>query len=229
MNVGETLKHIGTYWEIYEYIGNHRKKLTDIKKYLMKECGKPESTARMQITNFRYSRHSIFALYNNDKVVGLDIAKINELEREIDKVSHFTDYDYSTTILIYGAILSRSILSQKNGWIDKEGRVYTRYTASQLEEDIGKGISTVKASLKELEEVDLIERKRMGLTMTNIYVKVPSDSLLGQNSNAISQNPNPFSQKAGVSVAGKPDPSKYKRVNKETYHKEYVVREGESF
>ncbi len=77
--------------------------------------------------------------------------------------------------------------------------------------------------------MDLIERKRMGLTMTNIYVKVPSDSLLGQNSNAISQNPNPFSQKAGVSVAGKPDPSKYKRVNKETYHKEYVVREGESF
>ena len=27
----------------------------------------------------------------------------------------------STTILIYGAILSRSILSQKNGWIDKDG------------------------------------------------------------------------------------------------------------
>lgn len=53
MNVGETLKHIGTYWEIYEYIGNRRKKLTDIKKHLMKECGKPESTARMQITNFR--------------------------------------------------------------------------------------------------------------------------------------------------------------------------------
>ena len=135
----------------------------------------------------------------------------------------------STTILIYGAILSRSIISQKNGWIDKEGRVYTRYTAPQLAEDIGKGISTVKASLKELEEVNLIERKRMGLTMTNIYVKVPSDSILGQNSNALSQNSNPFSQKAGVSVAEKPDPSKYKRVNKETYHKEYVVREGESF
>ena len=133
----------------------------------------------------------------------------------------------STTILIYGAILSRSILSQKNGWIDKEGRVYTRYTAPQLAEDIGKGISTVKASLKELEEVDLIERKRIGLTMTNIYVKVPSDSLLGQNSNAISQNSNPFSQKAGVFVAGKLDPSKYKRVN-EIPNKEYIRREGES-
>lgn len=126
----------------------------------------------------------------------------------------------STTILIYGAILSRSILSQKNGWIDKEGRVYTRYTAPQLAEDIGKGISTVKASLKELEEADLIERKRMGLTMTNIYVKVPSDSILGQNSN-------PFSQKAGVSVARKPDPSKYKRVN-EISNNRYTYEEGES-
>ncbi len=144
-------------------------------------------------------------------------------------VSILTSELSSTTILIYGAILSRSILSQKNGWIDKEGRVYTRYTAPQLAEDIDKGISTVKASLKELEEVDLIERKRMGLTMTNIYVKVPSDSILGQNSNALSQNSNPFSQKAGVSEVRKPDPSKYKRVNKETYHKEYVVREGESF
>lgn len=127
----------------------------------------------------------------------------------------------STTILIYGAILSRSILSQKNGWLDKEGSVYTRYTAPQLAEDIGKGISTVKASLKELEEVDLIERKRMGLTMTNIYVKVPLDSLLGQNSN-------PFGQKAGVSVAGKSDPSKYKRVN-EISSNRYTYEEEESF
>lgn len=133
----------------------------------------------------------------------------------------------STTILIYGAILSRSILSQKNGWIDKEGRVYTRYTAPQLAEDIGKGISTVKASLKELEEADLIERKRMGLTMTNIYVKVPLDSILGQNPNALSQNSNPFSQKAGVSVARKPDPSKYKRVN-EISNNRYTYEEGES-
>ena len=133
----------------------------------------------------------------------------------------------STTILIYGAILSRSILSQKNGWIDKEGRVYTRYTAPQLAEDIGKGLSTIKASLKELEELDLIERKRMGLTMTNIYVKVPSDSILGQNSSALSQNFNSFSQKAGAPGARKSDPSKYKRLN-ELSNNRYTYEEGES-
>ena len=143
----------------------------------------------------------------------------------------------STTILIYGAILSRSILSQKNGWIDKEGRVYTRYTAPQLAEDIGKGISTVKASLKELEEVDLIERKRMGLTMTNIFIKVPWTSESGQYSDHSGQKAdlhkpenNTYSgQNSSPSEVRKPDSSKYKRVNKETYHKEYVVREGESF
>ena len=143
----------------------------------------------------------------------------------------------STTILIYGAILSRSILSQKNGWIDKEGRVYTRYTAPQLAEDIGKGISTVKASLKELEEVDLIERKRMGLTMTNIYIKVPWTSESGQYSDHRGQKSELHKpenniyrgQNSSPSEVRKPDSSKYKRVNKETYHKEYVVREGESF
>ena len=143
----------------------------------------------------------------------------------------------STTILIYGAILSRSILSQKNGWIDKEGRVYTRYTAPQLAEDIGKGISTVKASLKELEEVDLIERKRMGLTMTNIYIKVPWTSESGQYSDHRGQKSDLHKpenniyrgQNSSPSEVRKPDSSKYKRVNKETYHKEYVVREGESF
>ena len=139
--------------------------------------------------------------------------------------------------MIYGAILSRSILSQKNGWIDKEGRVYTRYTAPQLAEDIGKGISTVKASLKELEEVDLIERKRMGLTMTNIYIKVPWTSESGQYSDHRGQKSDLHKpenniyrgQNSSPSEVRKPDPSKYKRVNKETYHKEYVVREGESF
>ena len=143
----------------------------------------------------------------------------------------------STTILIYGAILSRSILSQKNGWIDKEGHVYTRYTAPQLAEDIGKGISTVKASLKELETAGLIERRRMGLTMTNIYIKVPCSSESGQYFDHVglkSDLPKPENktyrgQNSSPSEVRKPDPSKYNRINNGTYHKEYIVREGESF
>ncbi len=166
-------------------------------------------------------------LGKNDKVMNYILIPAGIMAKELS----------STTLLIYGCILSRSLLSQKNGWIDKDGHVYTRYTAPQLAEDVGRGISTVKASLKELEEKDLIVRKRMGLTMTNIYVKVPSADYLGRNLESKSQDCNiskpDFSkgkvQEIGLSEVRKPDPSKYKRVNKETYHKEYIVREGESF
>lgn len=143
----------------------------------------------------------------------------------------------STTLLVYGCLLGRGILSQKNGWYDQNGTIYVRYTAPQLARDLGKGKSTVKASLKELETAGLIERRRMGLTMTNIYIKVPCTSESGRYSDHAGQKsdlPKPKNktyrgQNSSPSEVRKPDPSKYKRVNKETYHKEYVVREGESF
>ena len=77
----------------------------------------------------------------------------------------------------------------------------------------------------------------MGLTMTNIYIKVPCSFESGQYSDHYGQKsdlPRPENktyrgQNLSPSEVRKPDPSKYKRVNKETYHKEYIVREGESF
>lgn len=142
----------------------------------------------------------------------------------------------STTLLIYGCILSRAIFSQKNGWYDQNGDVYVRYTAPQLSKDTGKGISTVKASIKELEDVGLIRRKRWDLTTTNIYVRVPEECIVSQNFDNPSQKSNPNkpvsyakgSQEVGSFVAEKSDPSKYIRVNKEL-NKRYIVREGESF
>lgn len=53
MSVEETLKHIGTYWDIYRYLGREERSFDEIKKYLMKECDKPESTARANISGFK--------------------------------------------------------------------------------------------------------------------------------------------------------------------------------
>lgn len=143
----------------------------------------------------------------------------------------------STTLLIYGCLLSRGILSQKNGWYDQKGRVYVRYTAPQLAKDLGKGKSTVKASLKELEDADLIERRRMGLTMTNIYIRIPTGCVGGQFSGHTGQKTGlgrteskPYrGQDSSLTEVGKSDPSKYNRVNKTSNNREYIVREGESF
>ena len=166
-------------------------------------------------------------LSKDDKVINFIPVPAELLDSEIS----------STTLLIYGCLLSRGILSQKNGWYDQNERVYVRYTAPQLAKDLGKGKSTVKASLKELEDAELIERRRMGLTMTNIYIKIPTGCISGQFSdhtgqkNGLGRTENkPYSgQDSSLFVAGKQDPSKYKRVNKTSNNREYIVREGESF
>ena len=35
MSVEETLKHIGTYWDIYRYLGREERPFDEIKKYMM--------------------------------------------------------------------------------------------------------------------------------------------------------------------------------------------------
>ena len=87
----------------------------------------------------------------------------------------------STTLLIYGSLLNRALLSQKNAWQNDYGEVYVRFSIDELAKYVGKGISTVKASLKELEFHGLIYRKRMDLYTTHIYVRVPKNCLMGQN------------------------------------------------
>lgn len=74
--------------------------------------------------------------------------------------------------ILYSALLDRISLSQKNSWIDKEGKVYIIYTNSEIEEYFGfsKG-STVKY-MKNLEKIGLIEKRVRGLGLANlIYVK----------------------------------------------------------
>ena len=75
----------------------------------------------------------------------------------------------STTLLVYGSLLNRALLSQKNDWQNDYGEVFVRFSI------------TVKASLKELEFHGLIYRKRMDLYTTHIYVRVPKSCLMGQN------------------------------------------------
>lgn len=74
--------------------------------------------------------------------------------------------------ILYSAFLDRISLSQKNSWIDKEGKVYIIYTNAEIEDYFGfsKG-STVKY-MKNLEKIGLIEKRVRGLGLPNlIYVK----------------------------------------------------------
>ena len=76
--------------------------------------------------------------------------------------------------LLYGLLLSRSMVSRKNDWTDEQGHVYIIYTIRQLAEDLDRSERTVKNALGELEAQDLIHRVRQGWNQPNhIYVLLP--------------------------------------------------------
>ena len=75
--------------------------------------------------------------------------------------------------LLYGILLDRMELSARNGWQDKDGRVYIIFTIDEIKSALGCAEKKAVKLLDELEKkCGLIERKRQGLGKPNlIYVK----------------------------------------------------------
>jgi len=75
--------------------------------------------------------------------------------------------------LLYSLLLDRVSLSHKNGWKDKQNRIYIIYPIAEVMEEMNCGKNKAVQLLDELEQkAGLIERKRQGLGKPNlIYVK----------------------------------------------------------
>lgn len=75
--------------------------------------------------------------------------------------------------ILYGLLLDRMNLSAKNGWLDKDGKVYIIFTIEDIMDAMGCADQKAGKLLFELEKkCGLIERKRQGLGKPNlIYVK----------------------------------------------------------
>ena len=77
-----------------------------------------------------------------------------------------------TAKAVYALLLNRTTLSQKNDWVDEEGKVYIIYTIEHLAADIGRGETSIKSAMKELEKVNLLVKKKMGFAQpSRLYVK----------------------------------------------------------
>ena len=85
------------------------------------------------------------------------------------------DADLSHTAkLLYTLLLDRATLSQKNNWVDSQGRIYVVYPLSHLAKDLGCCVSSVTRSFTELEKTELAERVRSGFSKpSHILLKVP--------------------------------------------------------
>ena len=122
---------------------------------------------------------------------------------------------------LYGILLDRMSLSVKNGWLDEQGRVYIIYTVREVQESLCCAEHKAVKLFRELEHLDLIERKRRGLGRPSlIYVKnfssgLPkaqvqncSNSNSGAAESAILEQPKPQANKTDKNKTemNKPDP-----------------------
>ena len=84
--------------------------------------------------------------------------------------------------ILYGILLDRMSLSQKNGWIDSAGRVFIVFTMEEVMETMGCADRKATRLMNDLEtNAGLIERKRQGLGRPNIiYVKNFADATAEQ-------------------------------------------------
>ena len=79
-----------------------------------------------------------------------------------------------TARLTYVLLLDRMTLSQKNGWVDVQGRAYVLYPLAGLAEDLQSSISSVTRALRELEAARLIERRSNGFSKPNqVFLSFP--------------------------------------------------------
>ena len=74
--------------------------------------------------------------------------------------------------MLYGLLLDRMHLSAKNGWTDKRGRIYQFFTVKEAQEKLCFGHEKICRMFSELEQADLIVRKRQGQGKPSvIYLK----------------------------------------------------------
>ena len=90
---------------------------------------------------------------------------------------------------LYGILLDRMSLSARNCWLDEQGRVYIIYTVREVQESLCCAEHKSVKLFRELEDMDLIERKRRGLGRPSlIYVKDFSSGLPKAQANKTDKN-----------------------------------------
>ena len=110
--------------------------------------------------------------------------------------------------LLYGILLDRMNLSAKNGWLDKDGRVYIIFTLDEVQESLGCGHGKAAKLLDELDgNTGLIERKRQGLGKPNIIFVKNFISRVRKSNFLKSENRTSGSSQIGIQEISKTDGS----------------------
>lgn len=133
----------------------------------------------------------------------------------------------NTAKMLYIRLLGKAQLSQKNHWLDGQGRVYFIYAIHQMAADMNKSETTIKDAMKELVKAQLLEKIPEGRGRPNrLYILFPDEE---QGQKFAVGNPAGVGQKSVANQGGKQSPSKYISNNRNSYLRDYDYEEEESF
>ena len=94
-----------------------------------------------------------------------------KIPQELFVSSLYKDKLNSDSKILYGFLLDRLTLSQKNHWIDSNKNIYLIFTRQEVQDKLGLSEKTVTKAFKQLNDTNLIAEKRQGLGKPNlIYV-----------------------------------------------------------
>ena len=71
--------------------------------------------------------------------------------------------------VVYGILLQRIRLANRNGWRDEDGKLYVIYPLEQMHKDIGLSTRTISDSLKQLENLGIVDICVRGQGKPNLY------------------------------------------------------------
>lgn len=63
--------------------------------------------------------------------------------------------------MLYGLIMERMGMYQKNNWKDEQGRVFVVYPVKEIMDDMNSSENSVKKYMAELEDAGLLERREL--------------------------------------------------------------------
>ena len=110
-------------------------------------------------------KYDYFYEEQSEQFVFYRVPKVLCTEEEFRKLS-------SDAKLLYGLLLDRVSLSQKNGWVDEDGRIYVVYTIENVKYALNCADKKATRLMVELEKHGLIERRLQGQGKPAvIYVK----------------------------------------------------------
>ena len=133
----------------------------------------------------------------------------------------------NTAKMLYIRLLGKAQLSQKNHWLDGQGRVYFIYPIHQMATDMNKSATTIKDAMKELVKEQLLEKIPEGRGRPNrLYILFPD---VEQGKKSAVGNPTAVGQKSVSNHGRNPSPTKYISNNRNSHLRDYDYEEEESF